>query len=69
MYCSQMMQQKGLGVTQYILENEIIVEDHLYRFNPYKEFLTVINKQEEFKKIANENFSKEIIKFGESLKN
>jgi hypothetical protein len=69
MYCSQMMQQKGLGVTQYVIENEIIVEDHLYRFNPYKEYLTIINKQEEFKKIAHENFQKEIIKFGNSLNN
>ena len=69
MYCSYMMQQKGLGVTQYVLENEIIVEDHLYRFNPYKEFLTVINKQEEFKKIAHENFQEELIKFGNLLNN
>jgi len=69
MYCSQMMQQKGLDVTQYVIENEIIVEDHLYRFNPYKEYLTIINKQEEFKKIAHENFQKEIIKFGNSLNN
>jgi hypothetical protein len=69
MHCSQMMLQKGLYVTQYILENEIIVEDHLYRFNPYKEFLTVINKQEEFKKIAHENFQEELIKFGNLLNN
>lgn len=69
MYCSQMMRQKGLNVTQYILENEIIVEDHLYRFNPYKEFLTVINKQEEFRNIAHKNFQKEIIKFGDLLNN
>jgi hypothetical protein len=69
MHCSYMMQQKGLGVTQYIIENEIIVEDHLYRFNPYKEFLTVINKQEEFKKIAHESFQKELIKFENSLNN
>lgn len=69
MYCSYMMKQKGLGVMQYVLENEVIVEDHLYRFNPYKEFLTVINKQEEFKKIAQENFEKELIKFGDLLNN
>jgi hypothetical protein len=67
MYGSYMMKQKGLGVTQYVLENEIIVEDHLFRFNPYKEFLTIINKQEEFKKIANENFQRELIKFGDLL--
>jgi len=64
MYCSSMLKQKGLDVTQYILENEIIVEDHLYRFNPYKNYLSTINKQEEFKKIAYENFEKELIIFG-----
>ena len=47
--------------------NEIIVEDHLFRFNPYKNYLQTINKQEEFKKIAHENFEKEIIKFGNSI--
>jgi hypothetical protein len=67
MYCSYIMKQKGLDIKQYILENEIIVEDHLFRFNPYKDYLTIINKQEEFKKIAHENFQKEIIKFSNSL--
>ena len=47
----------------FVLENEIIVEDHLFRFNPYKEYLTIINKQEEFKKIAHENFQNEINNF------
>ena len=49
------------------IENEVIVEDHLFRFNPYKDYLTIINKQEEFKKIAHENFQKEIIKFGNTI--
>jgi len=63
MTCSQIMRQKGIDVVQYVLENEIIVEDHLFRFNPYKEYLTIINKQEEFKKIAHENFTNEINNF------
>lgn len=67
MYCSYIMRKHGLNVVQYILENEIIVEDHLYRFNPYKNYLTLINKQEEFKKTANKNFQNELNKFGNSL--
>lgn len=63
MICSQIMRQKGINVTQYILENEIIVEDHLFRPNPYKEYLAIINKQEEFRKIAHENFTNEVNKF------
>ena len=66
MTCSQIMKQKGIDVVQYVLENEIIVEDHLFRFNPYKEYLAAINKQEEFKMIAHENFTNEILKFKNS---
>jgi hypothetical protein len=61
------MKQKGIDISQYIIENEVIVEDHLFRFNPYKDYLTIINKQEEFKKIAHMNFQKEIIKFGNTI--
>jgi hypothetical protein len=64
-----MMQQKNQNVKQYVLQNAIIVEDHLYRFNPYKDFLTIIDKQEEFKKNAHENFQNELNKFGNSLNN
>ena len=64
MFCAQMLQNNRHVVKQYVIENEIIVEDHLFRFNPYKEYLHVINKQKEFKKTAHENFEKELIKFG-----
>jgi hypothetical protein len=63
MHCSYIMKQYGVNVTQYVLENEIIVEDHLFRPNPYKDYLTIINKQEEFKKIAHENFQNEVNNF------
>jgi hypothetical protein len=68
MYCSEMLKQNGIDVTQYVLENEVIVEDNLFRYNPYKEYLVIINKQEEFKKIAHENFPNELKKFEDSLK-
>lgn len=67
MYCSEMMKQKGIDVNQYVLENEIIIEDHLFRFSPYKTYLSLIDKQEEFKQIANNNLRSELIKFGQSL--
>lgn len=69
MICSHIMKQKGINVNQFVLENEIIVEDHLFRFNPYKNYLSIIDKREEFKKIAHENFQKEINKFGNLLTN
>jgi hypothetical protein len=63
MTCSQIMRQKGMNVRQFILENEVIVEDQLFRFNPYKQHLETINKQEEFKRNAHANFEAEVIKF------
>jgi len=63
MLCSQIMKQKGMNVTQFVLENEVISEDHLFRFNPYKDYISVIDKREEFKQIAHNNFQNEIDKF------
>jgi hypothetical protein len=63
MICSQIMKQKGINITQFVLENEIIVEDHLFRYNPYKNYLSIIDKREEFKQIAHSNFQNEIDKF------
>lgn len=67
MYCSEMMKQKGIDVNQYVLENEIVIEDNLFRYSPYKTYLSLIDKQEEFKKIANLHFKNELIKFGQSI--
>jgi hypothetical protein len=61
------MKQKGLDVIQFVLENEIITEDHLFRFNPYKNYISAIDKREEFKQIAHANFQNEINKFGELI--
>lgn len=67
MICSQIMKQKGININQFVLENEIIVEDHLFRFNPYKNYLSIIDKREEFKQIAHSNFQNEINKFGKLI--
>jgi hypothetical protein len=67
MLCSQIMKQKGLNINQFVLKNEIVVGDDLFRFNPYKNYLSIIDKREEFKQIAHKNFQNEINKFGESI--
>jgi hypothetical protein len=64
---SLFLKQKGINVKQFVLENEVLVEDNKFRFNPYKKYLSVIDRREEFKKMANENFQKELNKFGSSL--
>lgn len=63
MECAQILKQKGIPVNQYILNNELICEDHMFRFNNYKSYLHLINKQEEFRQIAYANFQSEINKF------
>ena len=63
MVCCDIMKQKGYNVQQYILEGEIVTENFKYRWNPYQEFLYLINKQNEFRKQAESNLAIEIKKF------
>jgi hypothetical protein len=63
MMCVNILKQKRINIQQYVLKNEVVVEDHLFRFNPYKDYLVTIDKREEFKQIANANFHKEINNF------
>lgn len=69
MICSSILKQSGLNIIQYVLENELLVEDNKFRLNPYMKYLSSIDRREEFKKIAHENFQNELNKFGNSLKN
>jgi hypothetical protein len=63
MVCCDIMKQKGYNVQQYILEGEIVTENFKYRWDPYKSFLFLINKQDEFRKQAESNFKNEINTF------
>jgi hypothetical protein len=69
MICSSILKQRGVNVIQYVLENELLIEDNKFRLNPYTKYLSSIDKREEFKKIAHENFHNELNKFGNSLNN
>jgi hypothetical protein len=61
MACSYMMQQKGEQVSQFVLENLIVGENHLNRANEsIKKYIKSIDKKEEFKKIAHSNWETEI---------
>lgn len=59
--------EKGHQITQYVIENEIIIENNLFRFNPYKDYLKTIDKREEFLAQAHANFPIEIQKLYERL--
>jgi hypothetical protein len=63
MICCDIMKQKGYNIQQYVLENAIVTENFKYRWNPYKNYLSLIDKQSEFRQIAESNLNKEIQNF------
>jgi hypothetical protein len=63
MICCDIMKQKGYNVQQYVLENAVIIENFKYRWNPYKNFLYLIDKQDKFRKQAEDNLNLEIQNF------
>lgn len=61
MACSYMISQKGESVSQFVLENLIVGENHLNRANEsIKKYIKSIDKKEEFKQIAHSNWENEI---------
>jgi len=62
MACS-ILKSKGHNIQQYTLQNEIIIENNKFRFNPYKDYLTTIDRREEFKNQAHNNFNLELQKY------
>ena len=63
MYCCDIMKQKGYQVQQYVLDNLVVAENYKYRFNPYSQYLKIIDKKDEFKIKAENNFQGELNKF------
>ena len=68
MACSFMMRQKGKLVSQFILENLIVGENHKNRTNEtIKKYISVKDRKEEFKKIAHSNWETEISLFNNKI--
>ena len=68
MACSFMMRQKGKLVSQFILENLIVGENHKNRTNQtIKKYISVKDRKEEFKKIAHSNWETEISLFNNKI--
>jgi hypothetical protein len=65
MHCCEIM--KNMSPKQYVVNNLVVAENYKYRDNPYVEYLSVINKKDEFRKIAENNFSIELKKFYEKI--
>jgi hypothetical protein len=68
MACSFMMRQKGKLVSQFILENLIVGENHKNRTNQtIKKYISAKDRKEEFKKIAHSNWETEISLFNNKI--
>jgi len=67
MYCCDIMKQKQLKPQQYIISNLVIAENYKYRNNPYSPYLSIIDKKEEYKAQAENNFQIELNKFHNKL--
>lgn len=56
------MKEKGYKIQQYLLGDEVIIENNLFRFNPYKAYLHTIDRRQEFLIRADANFIPELRK-------
>lgn len=63
MVCCNLMKQKGYNIQQYVLEGTVVIENFKYRWNPYKDYLHLIDKQVEFRKQAEDNLNLELQNF------
>jgi DNA/RNA endonuclease G (NUC1) len=59
--------QKNFFASQYIIDNEIIIENNKFRYNPYKEYIIGIDKIEEYIQKAKLNFEPSIVQFLNTL--
>lgn len=63
MYCCDIMKQKQLKPQQYVINNLVVAENYKYRDNPYYQYLKIINKKDEYRIQAENNFGIELSNF------
>jgi hypothetical protein len=67
MYCCEIMKQKQLRPQQYIINNLVVAENHKYRYNPYLQYLKIIDRKNEYRKQAENNFQIELNTFNNKI--
>jgi len=60
MVCCIYGQQKGFNASQFVINNEVIIENNKFRYNLYKDYIVTINKKDEFMDIAKNNFNESV---------
>lgn len=63
MYCCEIMKKKGIHSQQYIVNNLVVAENYKYRNNSYSSYLENIDKKDEYRKQAENNFQIELNNF------
>jgi hypothetical protein len=69
MYGCEILKKHNIHPQQYVIENELVIENNKFRLEYFKDLLTLIDRKEEFTKAANNNFQSELIKLNERLTN
>ena len=69
MYGCEILKRHNIHPQQYVIENELVIENNKFRLEYFKDLLTLIDRKEEFTRAANNNFQSELIKLDERLTN
>lgn len=66
MVASNILRTKGYPIKQFRTKNLVVCENYKYRDSKYiSEFLSPIDRREEYKKVADDNFQPELLKLKE----
>jgi hypothetical protein len=67
MYCCEVMKMKNYNPQQYVINNLVVAENYKYRDNPYIKYLNTINKKDEYRIQAENNFKLELNNFNNKI--
>jgi len=68
MECCNIMVSKKYDVKQYVVDGLVVDEDYKYRDeNTYKYYLYNLDRKDKYRKQAENNFTKEVLKFYENI--
>lgn len=63
MHVCNILKQKGYNINQWAISGEVIIENNKFRYNPYQDYLTTIDKKDEFLNQSHSNFNQELQKY------
>jgi len=63
MLCCEISKEQGIQIGQYVIRNEVVRENIQYRSRVYNSYLSITDRKDEFRNIAQNNFEPEIRKF------